>query len=258
MIGGGQFVGVGLPLLGGVALDERLVERPADQRDGLLLEVLRVGGVDLGGLLRDQRARLVGREVLAEELRHQAQSHRELVGLPVVHREHPVLVVGEVGELPHVVPHPLVGGVEQVGAVLVDLDAGLRLGLGVGVAADVGPPVDARARACPSWVATRSAIVRPKNPEPTTRRSSGRRAGAKRPGNRSGHRQQGYPTARRTDPHRDATRPRSMPHATASKRPCARRRHGKVAIRSRFRIVTLVTPVTPVPSNYVASRTEHT
>ena len=141
-VGGGQFLRVGLPLLGGIALDERLVERAADQRDGLLLEVLRVGGFDLGGLLLDQLARRIGGEVLAEELRHQAQAHRELVGLPVVHREHPVLVAGEVGELPHVVPHPLVGGVEQVGAVLVHLDAGLRLRLGVGVAADVRAPLE--------------------------------------------------------------------------------------------------------------------
>ena len=83
-----------------------------------------------------------GREVPAEELGHQAQSHRELVGLAVVQREDPVLVAGEVGELPDVVPHPLVGGVEQVGAVLVDLDTGLRLRLGVGVAADVGSPFE--------------------------------------------------------------------------------------------------------------------
>ena len=98
--------------------------------------------VDLGGLLGDQRPRLVGREVPAEELRHQAKTHRELVGLPVVHGEDAVLVAGEVGELPHVVPHPLVGGVEQVRAVLVHLDAGLRLGLGVGVAADVRASLD--------------------------------------------------------------------------------------------------------------------
>ena len=83
-----------------------------------------------------------GSEVPAEELRDQAQPHRELVGLPVVHREHPVPVVGELGELPHVVPHLLIGGVEQVRAVLVDFDPGLRLGFGIGVAADVRAPVD--------------------------------------------------------------------------------------------------------------------
>ncbi len=48
-----------------------------------------------------------------------------------------MLVAGELGELPHVIPHPLVGGVEEMRAVLVHLDAGLRLGLGVGVPADM-------------------------------------------------------------------------------------------------------------------------
>ena len=59
-----------------------------------------------------------------------------------MHREHAVLVAGEVGELPHVVPDPLVGRVEQVRAVAVHLDAGLRLGLRVGVTADVWASVD--------------------------------------------------------------------------------------------------------------------
>ncbi|CNV75662.1 Uncharacterised protein [Mycobacterium tuberculosis] len=129
-------------MLGRVPLDERFVERPADQRDGLLLEVLRVGGVDLGGLLGDQLAGLLGREVLAEELRYQAEPHRKLICLPVVHREDPVPVVGEVGELPHVVPHSLIRGVKQVRTVLVDLDAGLWLGFGIGIAPDVRAPLE--------------------------------------------------------------------------------------------------------------------
>jgi hypothetical protein len=52
-----------------------------------------------------------------------------------------MLVAGEGGEAVDVLPHPLVRGVEQVGAVTVDLDAGLRLHLAVGVAADVVAPV---------------------------------------------------------------------------------------------------------------------
>jgi hypothetical protein len=39
MIAAGELGRIGLPLLGRVALDERLVERPPDQRDRLLLEV---------------------------------------------------------------------------------------------------------------------------------------------------------------------------------------------------------------------------
>jgi hypothetical protein len=53
-----------------------------------------------------------------------------------------VLVAGELGELVDVVPHPLVGRVEEVGTVAVHLDTCLGLGLRVGVAADVRPPVE--------------------------------------------------------------------------------------------------------------------
>src|SRR6185312_8990418 len=62
--------------------------------------------------------------------------------LAVVHGEDAVLVAGEFGELPDVVPDPLVRGVEQVSTVLVHLDAGLRLGLGVGVSADMRAAID--------------------------------------------------------------------------------------------------------------------
>ena len=58
-------------------------------------------------------------------------------GTAVVHGEHPVLIAGEVGELPRVLPDPLIGGVEQVRPVAVDLDAGLGFRLGVGVPAEV-------------------------------------------------------------------------------------------------------------------------
>ena len=53
-----------------------------------------------------------------------------------------MLVAGEVGEPVDVLPDPLVAGVEQVRAVAVDLDAGLGLVLGEGVAADVAAPVE--------------------------------------------------------------------------------------------------------------------
>ena len=59
-----------------------------------------------------------------------------------MHGEHPVLIAGEVGELAGVVPHPRIGGVEKVSAVPVDLDAGFRLRLGVGVPADVRSALD--------------------------------------------------------------------------------------------------------------------
>ena len=59
-----------------------------------------------------------------------------------MHGEHPVLVIREVSELTHVLPHPLVGGVEEMGAITMDLDTGSRFGLGIGVAADVPAPID--------------------------------------------------------------------------------------------------------------------
>ena len=139
MIAASSSRGVGLPLLGGVALDERLVERAPDQRDRLLLEVARLRRVDLGGLLGDQRAGLVRRVGPAEELVDQREVHRERVDLLADPGEHAVLVAGELGEPVDVLPDALVAGVEQVRAVAVDLDPGLGLGLGVGVAADVRP-----------------------------------------------------------------------------------------------------------------------
>ena len=57
-------------------------------------------------------------------------------------KKDPVLVVGEVGEPVDVLPHPLVGGVEEMRAVLVHLDPGLRVDLAVGVATEVVAPLE--------------------------------------------------------------------------------------------------------------------
>ncbi|GAB5903857.1 hypothetical protein OKHIF_19580 [Mycobacteroides chelonae] len=59
-----------------------------------------------------------------------------------MHREDAMLVSGELGELPHVVPDPLIRGMEQVRTVLMYLDTRLRLGLGVRVTADVMTALD--------------------------------------------------------------------------------------------------------------------
>ena len=139
---GGQVLRIGLPLLGRVVAHESLIQRAPDERNRLLLEVRRILSGDLRGLLGDELLRLIGRVVATEELVDQAEPHRELVGRAVVHGEHAVLVVGEIGELVDVFPHPLVRGVEQVRAVLVDLDTGLRLRLRVRVAADVRAPLE--------------------------------------------------------------------------------------------------------------------
>ena len=134
-IAGRQLLRIGLPLLRGVVTDEGLVERTADERDSLLFEVVGFLRGELAGLLGDERAGLVWGVVAAEELVDKAQAHGELVGRAVVHGEDAMLVVRERRELIDVVPHALIRSVEEVGAVLVDLNAGLGFGLGVGVAA---------------------------------------------------------------------------------------------------------------------------
>ena len=77
-----------------------------------------------------------------EELVDGAQVDRQGVDLAVVRGVHAVHVVRERGEPVHVVPHAPVGRVEQVGAVLVDLRAGLLVHVAVRVAADVVAHVD--------------------------------------------------------------------------------------------------------------------
>ena len=89
------------------------------------------------GLFPDQGAGLVRRVRGPVELvdRPKVDGHR--VDLATVHGLDVVHVPGERGELVGVLPDGFVGGVEQMGAVLVDLDAGCRVAGGVGVAADV-------------------------------------------------------------------------------------------------------------------------
>lgn len=83
---------------------------------------------------------------------------------------HAVHVAGERGEPVHVVPHAPVGRVEQVGAVLVDLRAGLLVHVAVRVAANVVAHVD-DLHANPSLSTACWATVRPNRPAPTTTRS---------------------------------------------------------------------------------------
>ena len=116
-----------------------------------------------------------GSQGRAEELVDRAQVDRQREHLAAVHRVDPVLVVGELGEAVDVPPHPLVRGVEQVRAVLVDLDPGLRIRRAVGIAADVRPPVD-HGDPQAQFVGAPLGDVRPKNPAPTTTRSASRPA----------------------------------------------------------------------------------
>ncbi len=137
-----QVLGVRLPLLGRVLTDERLVERTTDEGDALLVEVLGRLAAELGSLLVEQVAGGLRAERRAEELVHRAEVDRHRVHLALVRGVHPVHVVREGREPVDVLPHTLVRGVEQVRAVAVHLDPGLRLVLRVGVAAHVVAAVD--------------------------------------------------------------------------------------------------------------------
>ena len=123
-------------------LDERLVERPSDQLDALVVQVLRIGACQFAGLFLDQFLRLAGGEVGAEELVDRGQVDGQGVHLALVHAVDLVDVVRERREAVHVLPHPVVGRVEKVRTVAVHFDAGLLFLFAVGIAADVVAAVD--------------------------------------------------------------------------------------------------------------------
>ena len=122
-----QVLRIGLPLLARVVLDERLVQGTADELDALVVEVLRIGAGQLARLLLDQGLGLGRRVMRVEELVDGAQVDGQRVDLAVMRGIHAVHVVREAREAVHVIPDALVGGVEQVGAVLVDLRAGFLI-----------------------------------------------------------------------------------------------------------------------------------
>ena len=144
----GQLSRIGLPLLARVVLDERLVQRSADELDALVVQVGRIGAGQLARLLFNQGLGFGRRVMRMEELVDGAQVDGQRVDLAVMRGIHAVHVVREAREAVHVIPDALVGGVEQVGAVLVDLRAGLLIKVRVRVAADVVTDIDdAHARA---------------------------------------------------------------------------------------------------------------
>ena len=146
--GGRQLGRVGLPLLAGVVLDERLVQRAADELDAFVVQVGRIGAGQLARLLFNQGLGFGRRVMRMEELVDGAQVDGQRVDLAVMRGIHAVHVVREARETIDVVPHTLIGRVEQVRAILVDLRAGLLIKVRVRVAADVVTDIDdAHARA---------------------------------------------------------------------------------------------------------------
>lgn len=150
---GGQLGALAPPLLLGVALDEALVDVAADERESLLLEVARLGGSlgahlrqGLGALLLDLGGGLLG-SYHAPHLVERVHVERQVVepSLVVGHGRVGVSVEGH--DAVDKVPHTLVGGVKDVGAILVDVDA-LHI-LAIDVAAEVRSLVDDKATGAP-------------------------------------------------------------------------------------------------------------
>ena len=134
------------PLLLGIALDELLEHVAADQRQRLLLEVLRLALADevcgLGLLALDDLDSL-GRGADAPHLRERVHVERQVIQLVLVDGHGAVHIVVELGESVDVIPHRAQGGVEDVRAVAVHVDA-LHV-LGVNVAGDMVAAIDDQA-----------------------------------------------------------------------------------------------------------------
>ena len=137
-----QFARIGLPLLGRVVLDERLIQRTADERNALVVEVGRVGAGEFARLFGDKRLGFSRGVVRVEELVDGAQVDRQREHFAVVRGVDAVDIVGEFGETVNIFPDARVGCVEQVGAVLVDFRARFFVHVRVCVAADMIAHVD--------------------------------------------------------------------------------------------------------------------
>ena len=136
----GQILAVAAPLLFGVAFHERLEDVAADERQRLLLEVRGLADV-LGGHLLGDLGLGIGRcDDARPHLGEGVHVEGHVVHVAVEVGDRRVDVVVELGKAVDVVPDVLHGGVEDVCAVAVDLDA-LDV-LGVDVAGNVVTAVD--------------------------------------------------------------------------------------------------------------------
>ena len=136
----GQVAAVAAPLLLGVALHERLEDVAAHEGQCLLLEVLRLADVLGGHLLGDFCLGIGRRDDARPHLGEGVHVEGHVVHVAVEVGDRRVDVVVELGKAVDVVPDVFHGGVEDVGAVTVDLDA-LDV-LGIDVAGDVIAAVD--------------------------------------------------------------------------------------------------------------------
>lgn len=136
----GQVLAITAPLLLGVALHERLEDVAADERQRLLLEVLRLADVLGGHLLGDLGLGVGRRDDARPHLGEGVHVEGHIVHVAVEVGYRRVDVVVELGEAVDVVPNILHGSVEDMRAVAVDLDA-LDV-LGVDIAGNVIAAID--------------------------------------------------------------------------------------------------------------------
>ena len=130
---GGQLRAAAAPLLLRIALDELRIDIRADERDGLLLEIPRLTLDDLA-LLRDNGLRLRWRHDIPE-LAERVHIERQIVEMALIIRDRRIDEVVEPHKLVDIRPDLLIARVENVRAILVDVDA--ILFLAVDIAADM-------------------------------------------------------------------------------------------------------------------------
>ena len=126
-----QLGAIAAPLLLGVALHELLEDVATHERERLLLEVGRLADALGGDLLIDFGARVGGRHHAGPHLGEGVHVERHVVHLALVIGYGRVDIVVELGEVVHIVPHVAHGGVEDVRAVHVHVDAVDVLGVDV-------------------------------------------------------------------------------------------------------------------------------
>lgn len=139
---GGQLFAVPSPLLLRVALDELLVDVVPHQLQGLLLQVLGLLNGVAGRLALDLRLGLGG-GLDVPQFGEGVHVEGKVIQLIVVDGHGGVDKMVEPDKPVHILPHALIGGVEDVGPIPVHLDALHHLT--VGIARDVGPPVNDQA-----------------------------------------------------------------------------------------------------------------
>lgn len=140
MMSGGKLRAVPSPLLFGISLHENLVDVAPDQRNRLLLKILRRLSRHHLRLLLYVALRVLGGDDRRPYFRERVHVERQIVEVVLVVDNGAVRVSVELGEAAHIVPDFLVVGMEDVRAVLVHVDSAVLVS--VDVPRNVAAPLD--------------------------------------------------------------------------------------------------------------------